>query len=118
MSATTKPFSTQVTVSLGERGYPIVIQPGLLGEVGTRLKELGAKGKVGVVTDRTVARLYARQVMAALQREGYRVHVVTVPSGERAKTLALPSRQYDSAERTAGAEIEPVKRENFFSSVL
>lgn len=88
MSATTKPFSTQVTVSLGERGYPIVIQPGLLGEVGTRLKELGAKGKVGVVTDRTVARLYARQVMAALQREGYRVHVITVPSGERAKTLA------------------------------
>jgi hypothetical protein len=37
---------------------------------------------------------------------------------ERTQPFALPSRQYDSTERTAGAEIEPVKRENFFSSVL
>ncbi|HSE58011.1 MAG TPA: 3-dehydroquinate synthase [Nitrospiraceae bacterium] len=95
MSGTTTPFSEQVTVSLGDRGYPIVIRPGLLGEVGARLKELGAKGKVGVVTDRTVARLYARQVTAALQREGYRVHLITVPSGERAKTLAWMGKVLD-----------------------
>lgn len=95
MSATTIPFSTQVTVSLGERGYPIVIQPGLLGEVGARLKGLGAKGKVGLVTDRTVARLYAPEVMAALRRAGYRVHLITVPSGERAKTLAWMGKVLD-----------------------
>lgn len=88
MSSLITSLSTQITVSLGARRYPIVIKPGLLGEVGIRLKELGARGNVGVVTDRTVARLYARHVIAALRREGYRVHLITVPSGEGAKTLA------------------------------
>ena len=95
MSAITKPLSAQVSVSLGDRGYPIVIQSGLLGEVGARLKELGATGKVGVVTDRTVAPLYARQVTRALQQEGYRVHQITIPSGERAKTLAWMGKVLD-----------------------
>lgn len=87
MSARTPSCSEQLTVSLGERTYPIVIQPGLLDEIGRRLNELGATGKVGLVSDQTVARLYARRVTAALRREGYPVRLITVPSGERAKSL-------------------------------
>ncbi|MEX5212607.1 MAG: 3-dehydroquinate synthase [Nitrospiraceae bacterium] len=95
MSVKTPLHSEQLTVSLGERSYPIAIQSGLLDEIGRRLNELGATGKVGLISDQTVARLYARRVTAALRREGYSVRLITVPSGERAKSLHWLGRVLD-----------------------
>ena len=40
-----------------------------------------------VLTDTTVDRLYADRLVGSLERDGYQVHKVVMPEGERAKTL-------------------------------
>lgn len=76
-----------VRVSLGERSYDIVIKAGLLPEVGARLRGAGFAGKVAVVTNPLVGRLYGSAVLRSLKAEGFQARVITIPEGERAKTL-------------------------------
>jgi 3-dehydroquinate synthetase len=51
-------IESSVKVSLAERSYDIVVGAGLLDSLGRRLHALGLCGKVGVVTDATVGKLY------------------------------------------------------------
>ncbi len=76
-----------VPVSLGERSYDIVIQTGLLERLAGRLKKLGLTGKVGVVTDRHVARYYVRDLLGALRRCDLEVVPIILAPGEQSKTL-------------------------------
>ncbi|TAJ07778.1 MAG: 3-dehydroquinate synthase [Nitrospirae bacterium] len=76
-----------VKVSLAERSYDIVIKAGLLHEIGDRLRSIGCSGKVAVVTNPVVGRLYGKVVLRSLKAAGYQVKVILVPDGERAKTL-------------------------------
>ncbi len=84
-----------VTVSLGARSYEIKIGAGLLSDIGPSLARLGCSGKVGLVTDRAVARRYAPTVLRSLRRSGFQTAEVVIPSGERAKTLRWVSRILD-----------------------
>jgi 3-dehydroquinate synthase len=76
-----------VKVSLADRSYDIVVGAGLLREVGSRLRGLGHSGKVALVTDSTVAPLYATTVRRSLKSAGYEPLTIVIPAGERAKTL-------------------------------
>ncbi len=76
-----------VKVSLANRSYDILIKPGLVQEIGPCLTRLGFSGKVAVVTDRPVARLYAAKVLRSLKQGGFRSIKIVLPGGERAKTL-------------------------------
>ena len=76
-----------VKVSLGERSYDIVIRPGLLSDVGARLRALGLSGKVAVVTDPPVSRRYAATVLRSLKAAGFQPRTIVIPAGERSKTL-------------------------------
>ena len=84
-----------VSVSLGERSYGIVIQPGLLNQLGAQLRALGVTGKVGVVTDRHVARHYAKRVLGTLREIGIEAIPIVLPPGERSKTLKTVERILD-----------------------
>lgn len=76
-----------VSVSLGDRSYEIRIRPGILGEIGPCLSTLGLMGKVGVVTNPVIARLYASAVLRSLRAAGMDASTIVVPEGERAKSL-------------------------------
>lgn len=76
-----------VPVSLGQRSYDILIKPGLLERLGERLKKLRVTGKVGVVTDRHVARYYAKDVLSALRRIDVEAVPIVLAPGEQSKTL-------------------------------
>jgi 3-dehydroquinate synthase len=76
-----------VPVSLGQRSYDILIQPGLLQQVEGRLKDLGVRGKVGIVTDRRVARHYLSPLASVLTKCDLEVVPIVLPPGERTKTL-------------------------------
>jgi 3-dehydroquinate synthase len=86
-------------VELGERSYPIVIGQGLLTKAGTYFRDRGASvhSPVLLVTDETVARLYADRVEEALRAEGYRVARAVVPAGESSKSLAMFERLITAA---------------------
>ncbi len=78
----------QVPVSLGDRSYTITISPGLIREIGVRMRVLNAPGLVGVVTDRHVARHYLKPAIRRLKREGFTPVPIILPPGEGTKTLA------------------------------
>ena len=86
---------SSVKVSLTERSYDIVVGAGLLESLGRRLQALGFGGKVGVVTDSTVAKLYGARAVRAIKSAGLDGHLIVVPPGERTKTLRWVTRVLD-----------------------
>lgn len=80
------PTST-VKVSLAERSYEIVIRAGLLERLGRRLRKQGVRGKIGIVTDRHVARHYLKNGLEAIKQYGMDPVPIILTPGERSKTL-------------------------------
>ncbi len=76
-----------VTVHLGERSYLIHLGKGLIPRSGELVKESGCGGKVGVVTNPTVAELYLPPVQESLERSGFEVISILVPDGEEYKDV-------------------------------
>ncbi|GJL56563.1 MAG: 3-dehydroquinate synthase [Nitrospirales bacterium] len=81
-----------VPVALGQRSYDIHIQEGLLHDLGECLQQTGLSGRVAIVTNPLVRRLYGGTVNASLKRNGFRPLFIEVPDGERAKTLHWASK--------------------------
>lgn len=71
----------QVTIDLADRSYPIVIGAGLLGSPSS-YQHLPSAHTALIVSNTTVAPLYAAQVQAALQTRCARVLLLALPDGE------------------------------------
>jgi 3-dehydroquinate synthase len=80
-------------IELGDRGYPIVIGSGLLGDPALVGRHVEARD-VLVVTNATVGPLYLETMTAGLA--GKRVRPLTLPDGEQFKTLATLGRVFDA----------------------
>lgn len=76
-----------VPVSLDERSYEIIIQAGLLESLGRKLKKQGVRGKIGIVTDRHVARHYLKSSLEGIKRYGMEPVPIILTPGEQSKTL-------------------------------
>ena len=76
--------STRVPIELGERSYPILISPALLGDAAT-FADLPSGGAAMIVTNVTVAPLYSQKLRAALADRFKTIHTVTLPDGEEYK---------------------------------
>ena len=87
--------SATVHIELGERSYPIVIAPGLLASPSTWAGLPPARAAV-VVTNTTVAPLYAQQVEQGLAAHYEKVHRVELPDGEAYKDADHLNRIYDT----------------------
>ncbi|EPI8559403.1 3-dehydroquinate synthase [Vibrio fluvialis] len=75
----------RITVSLDERSYPISIGAGLFND--PALLSLSAKQKVLIITNHTVAPLYADKITALLDQKGCQSAVLELPDGEQYKSL-------------------------------
>jgi 3-dehydroquinate synthase len=84
-----------VNVSLAERSYPIQIGTGLLTRLGAECARLKLGRRCAIITNVHVAPLYAAQAKASLARAGFEPVLVTVPSGETAKSLKVVQACYD-----------------------
>jgi 3-dehydroquinate synthase len=84
-----------IPVSLGAHSYTIVVEPGILGAAGARLRQLGVGSRTAVVSDATVMRLHGGAVVKGLEAAGFAVTIVQVPEGETAKTLRVAERCWD-----------------------
>ncbi|OQW34419.1 MAG: hypothetical protein A4E19_18335 [Nitrospira sp. SG-bin1] len=88
-----------VPVSLAERSYEITIQAGLLEKLGRELKKLGVTGKVGIVSDRHVARHYLKRSVETIKRHGMDPIPIILTPGEQSKTLTTVSQILDVLAR-------------------
>src|SRR5215510_13354026 len=85
-----------VTVNLGPRSYPICLGRGLLSDLGALLREQHlTAGRVAVVTDSVVGKIYRERVVATLAAAGFDVRVIEIPAGEEHKNLAWLAFLYD-----------------------
>lgn len=85
-------------LSRQERSVPLYIGAGLASTLGSRLSEfLTSRARVLVVTDETVASLYAPVVLQSLEAAGFQVTQYTFTPGEENKTLATAEQVWASA---------------------
>ncbi|MDP3616465.1 MAG: 3-dehydroquinate synthase [Rhodoferax sp.] len=84
LTPTSSPPS-RVDIALGERSYPILLGPGLLGSADA-FAALPIASTAVIVSNTTVAPLYADQLRVALLGTFRVVHLVTLPDGEEFKT--------------------------------
>jgi 3-dehydroquinate synthase len=90
----------RVTVEVPDRPYPVLVGLGALQEVPRLVREMGATA-AAVVTDTTVAELWAEAVRSGLTGAGVRAAVHAVEPGEQAKSLAVLGQVLDFLEDTA-----------------
>jgi 3-dehydroquinate synthase len=76
-----------VRVELGSRSYEVLIGAGLLDSLGDQLQKLQAGRRCAVISDSNVAPLYAEQVLHSLRSVGFEPLLLTVPAGERSKSM-------------------------------
>lgn len=84
-----------VEVPLGQRSYQIKIAPKLLSRLGEECQQLELGSRCAVITDAKVGPLYGKKAVASLRTAGFDPLLITVPSGETAKSLANVQRCYD-----------------------
>ncbi len=84
----------RIRVELAGRSYDILIGPGLLGQAGQWLKEIGFGDKLVIITNPVVEGLYGNSLKESLLGEGFRVAVLPVADGEEQKSLETAGRLY------------------------
>lgn len=84
----------KLTVELGERSYPILIQPDCLRDSSV-WDDCVPHSEVVIVTNDVVAPLYLEAVEAGLTRPGRRLLSLVLPDGETHKNQAILTRIYD-----------------------
>lgn len=84
-----------LTIQLDSHTYDIAIGEGLLPGCGSACKSAGLAGIAAVVTNPTVAPLYAGVVTRSLQEAGFSPVVIEIPDGEEFKTSATLQTVYD-----------------------
>jgi 3-dehydroquinate synthase len=85
-----------VQVPLGDRTYTIVVDRKLLSTLGERCGNFGLSGRCAVITDKIVAAHYAKNALYALKKVGIDPVLITIPAGEKAKSLTVVQRCYDA----------------------
>jgi len=85
----------KITVSLGNRSYPILIGPELLPKVGRECAKLNFATRCAVISDKNVAAIYGQAALASLRASGFDPVLIAVPAGETAKSLQTVQRCYD-----------------------
>ncbi len=90
-------MNCDVHVNLGDRSYPIHIGSGILDSLGESCKAAGLKGRCLVVTDETVAPLYAARAVQSLEKSGFKPALEILPAGETTKCQAQLMKLYSRA---------------------
>ena len=76
-----------IIISVGDRRYHALIGEHLSHEIGERCRTIGFSGRCAVISDINVATLVGQQVIASLTRTDFRPTLITIPAGEKSKTL-------------------------------
>jgi 3-dehydroquinate synthase len=88
-------FVRIVSVQLGNRSYKIKIAPDLLKQLGGECARLKLGARCTIITDTNVGRIFAKPVYESLVKAGFEPVLITVSSGETAKSLKFVQSCYD-----------------------
>jgi 3-dehydroquinate synthase len=76
-----------LSISVGDRHYHALIGERLLHEIGERCRTIRLSGRCAAISDTNVAALSADRVKQILTAAGFQPTLITIPAGEKSKTL-------------------------------
>ena len=79
---------SKTDVSLGKQRYRVLIGEGLLKRLGARVREHISCKRCAIISDSNVGRLFANRIERSLASAGFLPTLITIPAGEKSKTLA------------------------------
>lgn len=85
----------KLTVNLPNHSYDLVIENGLLKNIGSWAKELWSPQKIVIITDTNVRPLYGDQVYKSLKEAGFEPSTFVIDAGEQSKSLSVAAEIYD-----------------------
>lgn len=86
----------RLNVPLPGREYEILIERGLLDNVGKRCRVVLVRAsRIAVITDSNVGPLYAERVRKSLEDSRFQVKVITIPAGETSKSPQMLARLWE-----------------------
>ena len=77
----------EVPLNIPGAACRVLVGPGLLARAGTLCTEAGLRGKCAVITDENVGALHTQTVLESLRAAGFDSALLTVPAGEKSKSL-------------------------------
>ena len=86
----------EVRVNLADRSYVITIDAEIIERVGDIVSGACEPTSAAVVTNTTVAKYYSKGILDSMTCAGIRTELITLPSGERFKTLHSIAKIYDA----------------------
>lgn len=84
-----------VPVSLGSRSYHIKVSSELLARLGDDCAALKLGARCAVITDSRVGKIFAKSALKSLSAAGFDASLITVPAGEKSKSLTVVENCYD-----------------------
>jgi 3-dehydroquinate synthase len=76
-----------ITISLDRQSYRVLIDEGLLKQLGARMGQHLSRRTCAIVTDTNVAPVFAHRAKQSLISAGLKPILITIPAGEKSKTL-------------------------------
>lgn len=84
----------QIQVALGDRSYPVITGADMISSFAPLCREHAIGDTVVLITDKNVARLYLRPLMHNLMHHKFQPIAITIPAGEKQKTLSRANKLY------------------------
>lgn len=83
-----------LTVSLGEKSYDIIIERGIFNRIGEEIKKVYDGNKLVVVTDENLNRIYGKLLKEQLLNKGFSSEFIVVEPGEKSKSVEVLQEVY------------------------
>lgn len=84
-----------IKVDLISKKYDIIIQNGLIKDLGNEINKIYKNKKIAVVTDENVFNLYGSYVKETLEKWDYELKFIVIKPGEESKSLEVLKMVYD-----------------------
>jgi len=97
-----------VEVAPDSKSYRVYIGAGLLTRAGLWLKEKGFSGRLVIITNPVVKKLYGDMLSRILTKDGFKVDTLVVPEGEEQKSLETAGRLYGELTAAYAERATPI----------
>lgn len=84
-----------LSISLPDKKYDIVIKKGIINEIGTRIKEIYNAKKIAIITDTNVYKIYGEILRENLEKSDFEPEFIIVGAGEKSKSMDILEYIYD-----------------------
>lgn len=78
-----------INLNLGLKSYDIIIQKGLINNIGSEISKFYYNKKITVITDINVHKFYENKIKKSLEQYNYDVNFIIVSPGEKSKSIEV-----------------------------